>query len=65
MDDGEYSEEVRSWAAPIRDQDRAVVASIGISAPVARMPQKLVAALAGSVCEVARAITADLSRASA
>ena len=50
VDDGEYSEEVRALAAPIRDQDGAVVASIGVSAPVARIPQKLVAALAIDVC---------------
>jgi IclR family acetate operon transcriptional repressor len=65
LGDGEYREEVRCLAAPIRDQDGVVVASIGISAPVARMPQKLVTASASRVCEVARAITADLTSASA
>lgn len=65
VDDGEYREEVRCLAAPIRDLDGVVVASIGISAPVARMPRELVAASASRVCEVARAITGDLTSASA
>src|SRR5258705_428357 len=62
--DGEYREDVRCLAAPIRDRNGVVVASIGISAPVTRMPQELVRASASRVCEVARAITADLTNAS-
>ena len=65
VDDGEYRDDVCCVAAPIRDRDGVVVASIGISAPVARMPQELFAASARQVCEVAAAITADLTNASA
>ncbi len=56
--DGEYREGVLCLAAPIRDQDGIVVASIGISAPVSRMPKELVTASASRVCEVAKAISA-------
>ena len=56
--DGEYREGVICLAAPIRDQDGIVVASIGISAPVSRMSKELVTASASRVCEVAKAISA-------
>ena len=39
LDESEYLEGVRCIAAPIRDRDGAVIASIGISAPAARFPQ--------------------------
>lgn len=39
IDDGEYLEDVRCVAAPIRDKDGAIIASIGISAPQMRFPQ--------------------------
>jgi IclR family acetate operon transcriptional repressor len=39
-DDSEFMEGVRCLAAPIRDRDGAVIASIGISAPVARFPRE-------------------------
>jgi IclR family transcriptional regulator, acetate operon repressor len=39
-DESEYLEGVRCIAAPIRDRDGAVIASIGISAPSARFPKE-------------------------
>ena len=39
-DNEEYHEGIRCVAAPIRDKDGAVIASIGISAPVARFPEE-------------------------
>jgi DNA-binding IclR family transcriptional regulator len=39
-DDGEYGEGIRCVASPIRDQDGAVVGSIGISAPLSRFPDE-------------------------
>jgi IclR family acetate operon transcriptional repressor len=39
-DDAEFLEGVRCVAAPIRDRDGAVIASIGISAPLARFPKE-------------------------
>ena len=39
-DDSEYLEGVRCVAAPIRDRDGAVIASIGISAPASRFPKE-------------------------
>ena len=37
-DNGEFMEGVRCLAAPIRGKDGAVIASIGISAPITRFP---------------------------
>lgn len=39
VDDAEYMEGLRCIAAPIRDRDGTVIASIGISAPAARFPK--------------------------
>jgi IclR family acetate operon transcriptional repressor len=39
-DESEYLDGVRCIAAPIRDRDGAVIASIGISAPAARFPKE-------------------------
>jgi IclR family acetate operon transcriptional repressor len=39
-DESEFLEGVRCLAAPIRDRDGAVLASIGISAPIARFPRE-------------------------
>jgi IclR family acetate operon transcriptional repressor len=39
-DDSEFLDGVRCIAAPVRDRDGAVVASIGISAPIARFPRE-------------------------
>ena len=38
-DDEEFHEGIRCVAAPIRDKDGVVIASIGISAPSARLPE--------------------------
>lgn len=61
IDDGEYREEVRCLAAPIRDKDGMVVASIGISAPVARFPRDRDLLFANQVMEIAREISAILN----
>jgi DNA-binding IclR family transcriptional regulator len=61
VDEEEYVEGVRCMAAPIRDRDGAVVASIGISAPLARFPRERDAVAAPQVCDAAREITAILS----
>jgi IclR family acetate operon transcriptional repressor len=61
VDDGEFVEEVRCVAAPVRDQDGRIVASVGISAPTARFPLKRFAATSRQVSEIARAIGATLA----
>jgi IclR family acetate operon transcriptional repressor len=52
-DESEYLEGVRCLAAPIRDKEGMVIASIGISAPSSRFPAKLDAAYARQVTEIA------------
>jgi len=52
-DESEYLEGVRCVAAPIRDRDGAVIASIGISAPAARFPREREGELAERVVTVA------------
>jgi DNA-binding IclR family transcriptional regulator len=49
-------------AAPIRDRDGAIVASIGISAPVTRFPVSRFAIAARQVSEAARRISLALQR---
>lgn len=56
-DDGEFLEEVRCVAAPIRDRDGTIVASIGISAPLTRFSKKRCL----SAAEQARAVARDIS----
>lgn len=53
MDESEYLEGVRCLAAPIRDKEGMVIASIGISAPSSRFPARLDAAYARHVTEIA------------
>jgi len=60
VDDGEYMEEIRCVAAPIRDQGGTVVASIGISAPATRFPKSRWLPAARQVVDTARAISATL-----
>ncbi len=55
-DESEYLEGVRCLAAPIRDRDGAVIASIGISAPAARFPREREREFAGMVLKVAAQI---------
>jgi IclR family acetate operon transcriptional repressor len=51
---------VRCLAAPVRDRDGVVIASIGISAPLNRFPRERYAAAARDVCQTAQEITAIL-----
>jgi IclR family acetate operon transcriptional repressor len=55
-DESEYLDGVRCVAAPIRDRDGAVVASIGISAPSARFPKEKEREFADRVVVVAAQI---------
>ena len=61
VDQEEYVEGVRCLAAPVRDGDGIVIASIGISAPIARFPLERDAAAGREVCEAAAEISAILS----
>jgi IclR family acetate operon transcriptional repressor len=56
LDESEYLDGVRCIAAPIRDRDGAVIASIGISAPAARFPRDREREMAGRVIAVAAQI---------
>ena len=53
IDDEEYVQGVRCLAAPVRDKDGAIIASIGISAPIARFSPERDASVAQQVREVA------------
>jgi IclR family acetate operon transcriptional repressor len=55
-DESEYLDGVRCIAAPIRDRDGAVIASIGISAPAARFPKEREREFAGRVVTAAAQI---------
>ena len=61
LDDGEYMEEVRCIAAPIRDPDGDIVASVGISSPVTRLHTRAIGRAADEVKKTAHAISASLS----
>ena len=61
LDNGEYLEEVTCMAAPIRDPQGEIVASVGISSPLARLQTRGVARAAAEVMKTARAITASLA----
>jgi IclR family acetate operon transcriptional repressor len=60
-DDGEFLEGLRCVAAPIRDQDGIVIASIGISAPQSRFPRALYSVRGKEVTEIARAVGASIT----
>ena len=60
-DESEFLDGVRCLAAPIRDRDGTVIASIGISAPVARFPRELEKEYAGDVVSAAARIAEILS----
>lgn len=60
LDDQEYHEGVRCLAAPIRDCSGQIVASIGISAPVERLPKHRYQEMGQLVMHVAGAIGAKL-----
>jgi IclR family transcriptional regulator, acetate operon repressor len=57
LDDGEMLREVKCMAAPVRDRDGAVVASIGISAPMTRFPKERQAQAARQVIAAAEEIS--------
>ena len=61
FDDGEYIAEVRCLAAPIRDAQGEIVASVGISSPVSRLHTKRIPGAAAEVLATARAISASLA----
>jgi IclR family acetate operon transcriptional repressor len=61
LDEGEYLEEVRCVAAPIKDPKGEIVASVGISSPLARLHTRGVARAAAEVRKTARAITVSLA----
>jgi DNA-binding IclR family transcriptional regulator len=60
-DDGEFIEGLRCVAAPIRDRDGLVIASIGISAPTLRFPKTRYQTAGELVVKAARAVAAALS----
>lgn len=64
LDDQEYHDGVRCMAAPIRDSSGEVVASIGISAPVNRLPEPRIKEIAQMVIEAAHTIGAKLNHVS-
>jgi DNA-binding IclR family transcriptional regulator len=61
VDDGEYMAEVRCIAAPIRDPEGDIVASVGISSPVTRLHGRAIARAAAEVKKTAEAISASLA----
>ena len=61
FDDGEYIAEVRCVAAPIRDPQGEIVASVGISSPVSRLQTRAIPTAAAEVKKTADAITASLA----
>ena len=61
LDKGEYLEEVRCVAAPIRDPQGDIVASVGISSPLTRLHTRGVARVAAEVRKTARAISVSLA----
>jgi len=61
LDDGEYIEEVRCLAAPIRDPHGEIIGSVGISSPVTRLPTRAIARAAAEVKKTAAAISASLA----
>src|SRR6187399_1688074 len=60
-DEGEYLEEVRCVAAPIRDPEGEIVASVGISSPLTRLDARGLARAGAEVRKTARAITDSLA----
>ena len=61
IDDREFLDEVRCVAAPIRDADGRIVASVGISAPTTRFPLKRFATGRTQVAAAAQAIMRALA----
>src|SRR5678815_5549134 len=61
LDNGEYLEEVRCVAAPIRDPQGEIVASVGISSPLTRLHAKRIGRATAEVKAAAQAISASLA----
>lgn len=61
VDDEEYVEGVRCMAAPVRDGDGTVIASIGISAPLSRFSREKEPEAAQQVCQTAAELSAVFS----
>lgn len=59
-DDAEFMDGVRCVAAPIRDKEGTVIASIGISAPAGRFPDERRGEMAGHVTRIAALISAAI-----
>jgi IclR family acetate operon transcriptional repressor len=62
LDQGEYLDEVRCAAAPIRDPEGEIVASVGISSPLTRLDARGLARAGAEVRKTARAITESLAK---
>ena len=60
LDDREHLDDVRCIAAPIRDPQGDIVASVGISAPLTRLPRHRIVKATADVVAAARAIAASL-----
>jgi DNA-binding IclR family transcriptional regulator len=60
IDAGEFLDDVRCVAAPLRDRTGIVIASIGVSAPATRMPKGRDVSLAQQVCDTAKLISDTL-----
>lgn len=61
FDEEEYVEGIRCVAAPIRDQDGAIIGSIGISAPATRFPDQRYLSCGEQAAKVAQGIHQMLS----
>lgn len=60
-DDEEYMDGIRCVAAPIRDRNRAIVGSLGISAPLSRFPEECFCSAGKQVARAAMEICGLLS----
>jgi DNA-binding IclR family transcriptional regulator len=60
VDDEESEGGLRAIAAPVRNQTGAVIAALGVAAPVQRMSKKVMQACVPSVIETAAAVSARL-----
>jgi IclR family transcriptional regulator, KDG regulon repressor len=60
VDDEESESGLRAIAAPVRNHSGAVVAALGVAAPVQRMSKKVLQSCVPSVMETARAVSARL-----
>jgi len=56
-DESEFAEGIRCVAAPIRDRDGSLIASIGISAPITRFPRERFGLCSEQVVAIARSIS--------